>query len=1093
MPARQLSVGVAFSAARFLYQVKIGDLASRLMVPGLTKLITLSSLAPLYYHSSVPTWSPRKEFLLSSLIFLCFAALYFQKPLRSTWIAQVGPVKVAPGEGLVGASEAVYSGYPPYYFAARELRQGRLPLWMPYAGGGAPFIGNMQSGVLSPLHLMFYLVPAHYFQYLWLALFMLCFYIAWAPTFALARWYGIGFPGAVFAAACYTFSSTMVNYNIEAPGQTAIYTPALFLMAEQFLRGNRRRGLLWLPWLIALPVLSGHFQTSFMAWVSVGVYILCVSWADTNRPFIKNALVFAGLAAWGLALAAGQIVTGLEYISHSYTKVWRSLPEFGWTLRRMSKPLGADDAPCLILAAIGLLIFLWCLKRLKLKEEPGPGWSWFYNWAGGCVALGVTLAGLMNTGMLNPIFFLPRFTLNYPELLHYSPGLFLCAALLFLSLFALLDRSCPQGLKIFGGMVFVGILFYLKTPVILHAFCNLPFLQTTFLDNYDTPLQLGLALLGGYGLCRLTALAGQAGAERVTALFGIARLVVLLIAACALAQRLENPLARQLGVGINPELWSDTENATLGGIADGGKKLLSHVRFTIRGWLAGAETLQQIGVGFQQGNTPPVLTPAKVAVEKGRTTFEQELAVPEGASVPVAVAVNAAGQRKIFRGSELTRVDGPVLWVGLGLLAVPLLGFALLFFPARLKGSAAALVFICLAVYIGQMSQGAFVGANDDNLQTVWPALAKLNEDKGLFRIHSFDQYLYPAALSAIHQIADIRNGSDVLDVVTLIHYLQLTGALYQEGNQRKQDWGSRLLGLGNIKYLLARPNQPLPEKELSLIYSGPDMLVYRNQNFQERVRFYDNWKYIDGAPLDEWRQARQVLGSVYRAIVEKKLDLQRDLLLNEAPPLPYSWGQEAKPSSSSAEILEQASDRMAVAVNAANPGFLFISSNYYPGWKATVDGRPAKLLRSWVTFCAVPVSAGQHVVQFIYDSGPVNASLVVSFLAAIAWLIWVSGLTNGTKSENLAKPELKAAKSPKRKQEKLEIASPLPVSDGSVFIELLLGVFIGSYFLFWLNWCAWRYHGGWGVRLAAVLVLAGSGVTIARWAMTRLRTPGTV
>ena len=50
-------------------------------------------------------------------------------------------------------------------------------------------------------------------------------------------------------------------------------------------------------------------------------------------------------------------------------------------------------------------------------------------------------------------------------------------------------------------------------------------------------------------------------------------------------------------------------------------------------------------------------------------------------------------------------------------------------------------------------------------------------------------------------------------------------------------------------------------------------MLVYKNDEFSERVRFYRRWKYIEGAGLDEWRTGRQVLGAVYQDMLAGKLD----------------------------------------------------------------------------------------------------------------------------------------------------------------------------------------------------------------------------
>jgi hypothetical protein len=44
------------------------------------------------------------------------------------------------------------------------------------------------------------------------------------------------------------------------------------------------------------------------------------------------------------------------------------------------------------------------------------------------------------------------------------------------------------------------------------------------------------------------------------------------------------------------------------------------------------------------------------------------------------------------------------------------------------------------------------------------------------------------------------------------------------------------------------------------------------------------------------------------------------------------------------------------------------LSDTYYPGWKAFVDGKRTKIYRANYTFRALPLSAGTHRVEFVYD-----------------------------------------------------------------------------------------------------------------------------
>jgi uncharacterized membrane protein YfhO len=55
------------------------------------------------------------------------------------------------------------------------------------------------------------------------------------------------------------------------------------------------------------------------------------------------------------------------------------------------------------------------------------------------------------------------------------------------------------------------------------------------------------------------------------------------------------------------------------------------------------------------------------------------------------------------------------------------------------------------------------------------------------------------------------------------------------------------------------------------------------------------------------------------------------------------------------------------------------------PGWKVTVDGREAPLLRANVAFRGVALPAGRHVVEQVYRPPSILLGLAVSAVALAA------------------------------------------------------------------------------------------------------------
>lgn len=68
-------------------------------------------------------------------------------------------------------------------------------------------------------------------------------------------------------------------------------------------------------------------------------------------------------------------------------------------------------------------------------------------------------------------------------------------------------------------------------------------------------------------------------------------------------------------------------------------------------------------------------------------------------------------------------------------------------------------------------------------------------------------------------------------------------------------------------------------------------------------------------------------------------------------------------------------------------PGWVVFSEMAYPGWQATVDGRPANILRADIALMAVPVPAGNHALRLWFSAPWVTVGIGVSLLAAAVLL----------------------------------------------------------------------------------------------------------
>jgi hypothetical protein len=113
--------------------------------------------------------------------------------------------------------------------------------------------------------------------------------------------------------------------------------------------------------------------------------------------------------------------------------------------------------------------------------------------------------------------------------------------------------------------------------------------------------------------------------------------------------------------------------------------------------------------------------------------------------------------------------------------------------------------------------------------------------------------------------------------------------------------------------------------------------------------------------------------------------DPATEVVLNEAPPIALTGDS----LTGTVTWVERTNNRHVLSVQSSSAALLVVADNWYPAWKATVDGTDAPVLRANHTLRAVPVPAGQHEVVFEYRSDLLTKSLWVS----ISSLLLVSGV----------------------------------------------------------------------------------------------------
>lgn len=95
----------------------------------------------------------------------------------------------------------------------------------------------------------------------------------------------------------------------------------------------------------------------------------------------------------------------------------------------------------------------------------------------------------------------------------------------------------------------------------------------------------------------------------------------------------------------------------------------------------------------------------------------------------------------------------------------------------------------------------------------------------------------------------------------------------------------------------------------------------------------------------------------------------------------PAVAGTSAAATTSSVRIVEDRASRVQVEASLKEQGVLVLRDTFDPSWTATVDGRPAEIVRANAIYRGVALPPGRHIITFVYRPRDFIAGLMVSIV----------------------------------------------------------------------------------------------------------------
>ena len=230
-----------------------------------------------------------------------------------------------------------------------------------------------------------------------------------------------------------------------------------------------------------------------------------------------------------------------------------------------------------------------------------------------------------------------------------------------------------------------------------------------------------------------------------------------------------------------------------------------------------------------------------------------------------------------------------------------------------------------------------------------------LKKDKTIFRFMTTDRRLFAPNFSISYGLQTVEG----YDPLYLSRYAELIAASERGEPDISPPFGfnriitphnfeSKIIDLLNVKYVLSLKDEN--SAKLVKVFEEGQTRVYENKEVFPRVFMVYDFRVA---------QDKQ---EVIELMMDGKINLAKTAILEESPPL-----SDLTEGKSEIAIKEYQENQVKVEVETNKQGILILTDSYYPGWKASIDGKEAKIYRTNYNFRGILLPEGTHQVIFEY------------------------------------------------------------------------------------------------------------------------------
>lgn len=899
--------------------------------------------------------------------------------------------------------------FPLRVLAGRMIADGQLPLWNPYIYGGTPLMASVYPGVFYPPNWLFAILPSLAAMHI---VVITTYHLALIGTYLFARRIGLDRLSSFVSGMVFTFGAFMIAHLEQTSRiSAAAWLPWILLALEHLYQQLSLRWVLLGGLFIALQLFAGEPQMSAYTAMTAGAYALfTLCFREERSPRLKFVASLAALAAMGVLLSSIQLLPEWELlrqsdrskISYEYFSAFSFPPRqivtfiapffYGgaavppyyksytgeWNIMTTSGYLGLMALMLATIAIIGLRSVSVSLRRMTLF------WLFLAN-----LALVLSFGGYLPFGIHKALYHVPLYNIFRGSYRNFFELSFAMAVLAGIGVNYLRNHETSfqsRRTAVFSGAALVA-LFLVATEVLyvsregrlsegeafipIFVFCLSSIALILFFrfDSRWTQALLLIALLidlGSFGSHYYWAIVPRAFAERSAdppAVQFIKSRERNLDSFRIISHSLFPFDYEYLGANdINFELTDRPNASVMRGVASvNGNDLLRPSRFGGLTRINGFGILDDVNVFTPQDRGLDLMSVKYLLLERRSNSGHVDQAgvhqldyygLLEG-KAPVKLehdgvrfSKSALGISSATQQSAIVKTSGEQatsLFILSNLADSTVLpdGYPV----ARIRLTTGGGSVIEREMMAGRhTSEWAY--DRPDVAKVIKHSRAKIAEN---IDAEGFQSHIYLARFDFDRaQINQVEFSFPALPAQVQI----IRASLYDATTK-----SSEMLS-----------DVHLPPERWQLLSRLGDVEVYENLKRLPRAWF-----------VSELKQASDE--EALKTIKSGSFDPLRTALITQAPPSLLSSTDES--SSGSPRIVGYEPQRIILETDHPSNAFLVLSENYYPGWKATIDGQQTPLYRVNYSLRGIAVPKGRHQIEFSYLPRSFRTGLLLSAIGA--------------------------------------------------------------------------------------------------------------